>query len=263
MKLRELVDQHKKMVKIPGTVRTWNYHTKEYENQVYYRQAITEDSRKIIEDKVKEFFKSKGWNSKKKKPGRNKKPKLGYISKKPGHHTYIDWEISERGYVYIKLKSLTQNGGYAIESYSEDDLESLIRRAMKIDRPSMLSKDNLPPTYSIGAQEDITTRREHHNASTNHRWRTVRCLGVIGLEKDGSISEEKAFDPNEKVWFHCAITGYSDASASFITDGNVLHPIKTQGKLRVTTRCPSILKLSTSMDKELLEKAISTYFNEE
>lgn len=262
MNLTDIVKKHKEIVNKETTIRAWDYRSRKYYNKKHQIKILSEKSREIIESLVKKWFKDQGWNSKRKRPGRNGKTKLGYTSKKPGHHTYIDWTISERGYACVALKALTPNGGWSAESYNKD-LAACVKQALNIPKPTLLSKENLPIPIPIGNKDNFSIRKEHKNASTENKWRFVKCIGVVGLKEDGAVDKSKAFSPTEKPWFFCSASHYRGSTASFITDGDILHPVKTQGKLRVTTHCPPMLKNTTKLDKRLLEAAISTLFNEE
>ena len=232
----------------------------------YELTELEPGSKEELVSMVTKWFEERGWKTK------FLKRTDTYTSRIPKGHTKINWEIgSGHGNVYsrAKLDAKTPNGGWTtiVRRYtSNGDLGALVKRAESISAPTLITKETLPASFVVGTLANFVVDKKHHSSVVQNRWRHIRIVGVVGLKKDGTISVQQVFDPNENPWFHCVINDHSGSVINVITDGDKLHPLnpriyKGEKKFRVTSNVPSFVRFSTIRDKELLTLAISTFFD--
>lgn len=241
---------------------------KGYKDRYYDEKKFAPGSKEELEKLVVAWFSQQGWKSKQCKATgaeRRKNPdatRNGYISRKGKHHTKITWRFYDgynRPICNAKMHKKTANGGWTVDVYNNADLDALVKRAMNIPAPTLVSRETLPDPFVVGKYKYMVTRDK--TIIANNKWRWVTAKGVVGLDKDGSINEQKAYNPKEKdLWFHCVVGAHDGSTSHIITDGEILHPVKSRGKLRVTATVPDLVEKTTTFDKELLQKAITMLF---
>ncbi|MHA2135844.1 MAG: hypothetical protein ACW99J_18460 [Candidatus Thorarchaeota archaeon] len=239
---------------------------KGYGKTTYNRTRLTPESKALIEQLAIKWLKDQGWTTKSRKPTRDGKPQNGFISRRGKEHTKIEWKIRNNYSVgsNATLHKKTPNGGWTNGGWGRNgDLADLIKKANAIVAPILITKDTLPKAIKIGAAVSLNIDHAHKTVYAGNAWRRVRADGVVGLEKDGTVSEKKAYDPKENPWFLVTVAAHDGSNATIITDGEIMHPVKTRGKLRVTSNIPCVLNNTTDFDKKLLTMAIQTLFHQE
>lgn len=258
MKIAELIENR-------GRVKTTE--KEGYRGYIHKEESFEEGSREELVQIVTDWFDALGWKTKVATRSGD------YISRMKKHHTKITWSLRDGyGSIYHKaqLSKKTPNGGWAtvVSGWRSgrlggSDLGALVKQALQIPSPTMVTKETLPNPIAIGGRKQLVTNG--HRVTAQNQWRTVIVKGVVGLKKDGTVDTGKAFEPTENPWFHCVVSDHNGATAHIITDGDELHPLnprlyKGDRKYRVTTNVTSVVKNTTTFDKELLAMAISTLF---
>jgi hypothetical protein len=231
----------------------------------YEEKELGPGSQEELSKMVVKWFADQGWKSKLSKRSGD------YISRIDKHHTKITWRISSGyGNIYASavLHKKTPNGGWTtlVRSYrSRGDLGALVTKALTIPKPTMVTKETLPDPIIIGSSPNYSKVRDHNQVSFCGKWRYIRVMGVVGLEKNGTICAEKVYEPTETPWFHCVVNDHLGSTAHIITDGDKLHSLnprlsKGERKFRVTTNDQDHVKNTTPFDKQMLAMAIDTLF---
>jgi hypothetical protein len=210
---------------------------------------------------ITNYFSASGWKT--------RKTRRGYISRKPGHHTKAVWSLYKDDWYInwrVELQNKTPHGGWAHYSsyYGDGNLASLIREAEVIPKPMLISKTSLPDPRVLKADNSsIVLNKEHRSVSSTSHLSGVVAEGIVGLEKDGSISKKAIYTPGEEVWFSLKLVDHQGTWYRIITNGEKYHPIKSSGKKRVTPENHFIMSGLTEIDGKLIEQAIGLLFNEE
>lgn len=232
--------------------------------------ALDSVSMTVVSDTIKQWLDSKGWKTKlTQEYNKHGQLRRDFVSRMPNHHTKISWYLyssdSSDAYGNCALEYKTPHGGWKqADRNRHDDLDTLIKQAVNIPPPVLITKDTLPeptiiPDHSPLTIDNICNGEKIVRALT--RLRSVTPLGVVGLETDGTISKREASTPHEEVWFHLRLISCDGREHIIITDGEKYYPIKRRGKPKVTYTVHQDLALLTTLDREMIHKAIDLIFN--
>lgn len=244
-------------------------------------ERFTPESRKIMENKIIAWFEGKGWTSKRKRGHK-------WVSR--NKHVKIDW-VLEDGWNLIgraELSAKTPNGGWAKhhvrqKHWRNQDLQILIDAAKLIKAPVPITKTSLPKPFKIGGcLSHQYGKGVYYTIGSNNKWKSINVLKIVGLDENGVVSEEEVARPGEKPWFLCSIITWDSYEYCIITDGEILHPVKSRIKVlkKAARRGPGRQKIyrvfadprgrknkwledTTSADLDLLNEAIKIWFAEQ
>lgn len=227
-------------------------------NRTHY--YLPDEQRNKIVAILREAFDKRGYKT--------RKSTSRCSSRKPKGHVRCSWQILTNSWsagIAIKFEIFAKNrhSGWNKDTYFReyDDFDKIIDYMDKMPAPKLITKDALPDKVKIGISEPLRVIKDR--VERLNQWRSVTVNGVVGLNDDGSISEQKVYDPEETPWFHCHIRTYNEwGYHEIITDGEDFYPLRRQGSKRVTHEVPHDLKNTTAADKELLSMAICTLFQE-
>lgn len=261
-------------MKISNIIST---HTKDIDRNSWYgaKKIKTLDSvaMTVVGDTIIQWLDSKGWKTKLCQEYNNHgQLRRDFVSRMPNHHTKIAWYLYSSdcsdAHGNCALEYKTPHGGWRqADRNRHDDLDDLVKKALSIPQPVLITKNTLPEATIIPEHSAITIDTNTYNGEkivrALTRLRSVTPLGVVGLETDGTISKREASTPHEEVWFHLRLISSDGREHIIITDGEKYYPIKRRGKPKVTYTIHQDLALLTTLDREMIHKAIDLIFDPE
>lgn len=222
-----------------------------------------------------------GWTVKFERDEKTKK--LVSIKVNKNHVNLRVEQTISNGCWHYSIYTRNQNGGYVRRRDLRDrcqDLESAIAVAQEIaaqDAPPIpvWDKDALPEPLTIncdlvyhesGVRQDYKNHNKPMVSTTIQTLIThITILGVVGLEKDCTITEDAAIVPGNRTWFLADCTGTS-GRFRLVTDGTRYYPVRrksaTKEKIILDPRIGNIDLSQLNMRDQLnLELAIKNYVN--
>jgi hypothetical protein len=232
--------------------------------------GLTPESKDIILQEVKNYFKTIKWKVKKAKNN-------FYIARKLKTHTKIRFEIGPNPTIELYIKT-TNNGWKVIGEIKKKyqvpfniqfkTLHEMVEYTDTVQEPVIISKATLPEPFLFTGMAAMITDRYEKYITLGHQIHRCRVTNVVGLNNDGTITNdiEVVAKPGEQVWFHLDCASSSGATFDIISDGESFYPVKRYGKQRVTTemkpKSTIDLENMTDIDKTLINLAIAFYFEE-
>jgi len=71
-------------------------------------------------------------------------------------------------------------------------------------------------TYSVQSNKQVILLSQIRSVETS----------IVCLEANGHINTVDIFDPNKPIWYMCDCTGHAGATFNFITDGDIIYPVR-------------------------------------
>lgn len=229
-----------------------------------FRKLGGENTKKLKEE-IEAFFKKEGWKIVWNKGGHYYSNDGNFIARKGKHHTKIHGSVMRGWRNCATLKVKTAVGGWA-DHHSSDSLRVLVDMAKKIPEPKLrkYTKKDMPDPLTFDGENVRVTEKGVAALSCQIGRAVVR--NIVALNEKGHISEQKAMEPGELVWFHLSCSSPSGATFDIISDGEIFHPIRRYGNKGITgqTKPKSSVDLTkmTFLDHQLVKAAIENYVNE-